>query len=510
MVWSILRDAGLAASLSSGHYPEFLGICGPSHDLSPKDSNPFDFLSLLWPTSLCALIAIETNRYACQKGAPNWHDTVAPEIWTFLGIILLMGIKRLPRIQLYWGGDDFVSVPTLARYMSRTRFWAIWRYLHVTQGECPAREGLSNKIKPVIDTLSHTFLQYYSPGQELSVDEAMVKYKGHVGGKVCMPRKPVKLGFKIWCCSCSCCGYLCTFQVYHGASRDLVTGRKVPERGLAKRVVGNLVAPFVGVNHVLYCDNFYSSGPLVDSLARDRIFFVGTIKKNAKGFPAVLKNAKLPKGSYLSETVDGKSSFVFHDRREVCFVTNVFPEHMDTPVARLQPEGVLRHQSVPPLLPAYNKFMGGVDRTDQLRKTYGFDRKSKRYWLRLFFQYFDYAVNNAYLLYKHGYNTHNVCAKDSLGFRLELVHVLLKVVGSKPGTGVQKDTKRNAQSEQLCELERLAKIGLKRGRCRHCQLTKKAPVHSTSFGCTVCRVRLCKTPSPVLGNFIGIQLNWFY
>ena len=60
-----------------------------------------------------------------------------------------------------------------------------------------------------------------------------------------MPRKPVKLGFKIWCCLCSCCGYLCRFQVYHGASRDLVTGRKVPERGLAKRVVGNLVAPFV-------------------------------------------------------------------------------------------------------------------------------------------------------------------------------------------------------------------------------------------------------------------------
>ena len=43
---------------------------------------------------------------------------------------------------------------------------------------------------------------------------------------------------------------------------------------------------------------------------------------------------------------------MFHDRREVCFVTNVFPEHMDTPVARLQPEGVLTYQSVPPLLPA--------------------------------------------------------------------------------------------------------------------------------------------------------------
>ena len=93
-----MRDAGLAASLSSGHYPVFLGMHGSSQDLNPKDSSPFDFLSLLWRASLCALIAMETNRYACQKHAPNWHDTGTPEIWTFLGVILLMGIKRLPRI----------------------------------------------------------------------------------------------------------------------------------------------------------------------------------------------------------------------------------------------------------------------------------------------------------------------------------------------------------------------------------------------------------------------------
>ena len=41
-------------------------------------------------------------------------------------------------------------------------------------------------------------------------------------------------------------------------------------------------------------------------------------------------------------------------------MSNVFPERMDTPVARLQPERVLRYQSVTSILPAYNKFMGGV------------------------------------------------------------------------------------------------------------------------------------------------------
>ena len=88
---------------------------------------------------------------------------------------------------------------------------------NIIESKRPAKEGVSNKLKPVLDTLSRTFLECYSPAQELSVDESMIRYKGHVGGKVCMPRKPVKQGFKVLCCSCSCCGYLCTFQIYHGA-----------------------------------------------------------------------------------------------------------------------------------------------------------------------------------------------------------------------------------------------------------------------------------------------------
>ena len=80
---------------------------------------------------------------------------------------------------------------------------------------------------------------------------------------------------------------------------------------------------------------------------------------------------------------------------------------------------------------------------------YGFDRKSKRYWLRLFFQFLDYAVNNAYLLYKQGCIARNICPKDLLGFRLELVHVLLKVVGSKSGSTVQKKTRCKAQGDGM-------------------------------------------------------------
>ena len=42
----------------------------------------------------------------------------------------------------------------------------------------------------------------------------------------------------------------------------------------------------------------------------------------------------------------------------------------------------------------------------------------------IFFQFFDYAISNAYLLYKHSCHAHKLSGKDLLGFQLELVHLL--------------------------------------------------------------------------------------
>ena len=113
----------------------------------------------------------------------------------------------------------------------------------------------------------------------------------------------------------------------------------------------------------------------------------------------------------------------FKDHSDVCFVTNVFSEHVESQVATVQLEGVLRNQSVSPLLSAYNVFMGGVDRTDQLRRTYGFGRKSKRFWLHIFLVLqlsimHTYCTNNSSKI-------HKVRPKNLLEFHLELVYPLL-------------------------------------------------------------------------------------
>ena len=60
-----------------------------------------------------------------------------------------------------------------------------------------------------------------------------------------------------------------------------------------------------------------------------------------------------PVGRYIITSVCRNNYFVFHDR---IAVTNVFPDTMKYKVFRLHPDGVLRAQDVPRLLPAYHQY----------------------------------------------------------------------------------------------------------------------------------------------------------
>ena len=192
------QDRALEASLGSGLYPTFRGIHGPAQSLNLKDSNAFEYLVLVWPESLCGLIAVETDRYAHQKGITDWQSVSVSEVWSFLGVVILMGIYRLPRIRNYWSKDRLLGISAVQEFMSLSRFWALWSNLHVVDNQSiEVGGGVSRKVKPVLNTLSRIFLSSYNPGQELSVDEGMVKYTGRAGGKVVMPKKPIRKGFKI-------------------------------------------------------------------------------------------------------------------------------------------------------------------------------------------------------------------------------------------------------------------------------------------------------------------------
>ena len=101
-----------------------------------------------------------------------------------------------------------------------------------------------------------------------------------------MPLKPTKRGIKVWVAADSTNRYFTRFEVYSGKDN-------IVEHGLGARVVKSLTSDFKGKYHRVFFDNYFTSLQLLEYLEDDNIYSCGTARKDRKGFPEVLKQAKL-------------------------------------------------------------------------------------------------------------------------------------------------------------------------------------------------------------------------
>ena len=83
------------------------------------------------------------------------------------------------------------------------------------------------------------------------------------------------------------------------------------------------------------------------------------------------------------------------DIRDVFFLTTAHEDVLvEAPLSRgahgkIKPAAVL----------AYNKYKTGANRSDQMLSYYSFERKTIKWWKKLFFHLFDVAVVNAHILH---------------------------------------------------------------------------------------------------------------
>ena len=73
------------------------------------------FFNAMFTYDMWDLIVTETNRYHDQQATAEpakhkgkWNPVTREEMEAFLGIIILMGIVKLPRLKMYWSNDRLV------------------------------------------------------------------------------------------------------------------------------------------------------------------------------------------------------------------------------------------------------------------------------------------------------------------------------------------------------------------------------------------------------------------
>lgn len=478
--------------------PEFEKKIEPKSTYTHK-SQPIDIFQNFFPTTLIDKIVRETNAYAALKGSKNWTDITSAELKAYLGVLLMMGLNPLPDMNLYWSSDSFYNNPEISKVFPIVRFKKITENLHLNDNtkEPPRNSPQYDKLyklRPVIDTLNEVFQQQMENSSKQSIDECMVKFKGRCSLKQYMPKKPIKRGFKVWARCDATSGYLYQFEVYTGK------GDNMENEGLGYNVVWKM-SQNLPRNTLLAFDNFFTSCNLLDDLYSNNIYALGTVRTNRKDLPDILKkqqpkNLKLEKHQFASVTAGPITAYKWMDTRDVTVLSTAHNPRDVTLVKRTQKDGSKREVLCPKAIADYTLTMGGVDHFDHFRASYPINRKSRKFWMRLFFFMLDSAVINSYITYISKF--HNAANHSHRDFRLRLARGLVaNFTAKKQDRAVVFKNKKGGNFGVPDEI-RLQNVGVhlpekngsgKYNRCRFCSTKKEEK--RTNIICITCNVPLC-------------------
>jgi hypothetical protein len=409
---------------------------------------------VFWTHYILRDIVRETNRYATvvdndgnSMGGAGWVDFTVPELKAFMAIWLYMGMKRQPHIESYWHRRGSIyHCSTISKIMTRTRFKALTRCLHITnptnyvrERDLPGYDKLG-QIRWLIEIMQENCKKLWKLGEFCTIDEMMIRYKGsYCPLRQYMPQKPQKWGIKVWCLACSVSKYVWNFSIYCGKSQ-VVRDEQPVARGepkLAHNVVLDLARAIEGRGHVIAMDNFFTSVGLFRDLLSRTIYATGTMRSNRIGVPLVLRNTKEYRKKeqgwmdWRMHESRSMASVVWKDKKPVLLLsTHAQPTTSPGLLVQTVPRrnGAIR-EDIPtsPMHLEYTTHMRGVDVADQLRASYCTQNRSHKWWHRVFFFLLDMTVVNMFLIYIDKCKNMSPVRKpmSHLQFRTDLCEALL-------------------------------------------------------------------------------------
>lgn len=174
-------------------------------------NKPLDLYELFITRHHRVLFASHTNIRAdyelrrqakSDKQSRNWHDTNEWEIGTFLGILLLISLDPSPTIKDYWSNNInkpiYIAIP---KAMPLVRFEQIKRFFKMSD---PLNDADSmgpdwwKKLEPYATDFQKASMQYYLPGNHISIDEQLVLFRGRSRHTTQLHVKEAGQGFKIY------------------------------------------------------------------------------------------------------------------------------------------------------------------------------------------------------------------------------------------------------------------------------------------------------------------------
>ena len=283
-------------------------------------------------------------------------------------------------------------------------------------------------------------------------------------------------------------GCMCDFNIYEG--KDGVQGK-----GLGHKVVTTLCEELYDKNYWIFFDNFFTSVSLMEDLLERQTFACGTVRAHSKGLPSEIipkKEDKLARRQHLCQVKGRLVALTWQDKKPIHFLSTISPAPKpDEQVfaKRRKRDGTLEDVPCPEVVHMYNKYMGAVDRNDQMCSYFTVGIQTKKWPPRIFFFLLERSIVNAFIC---ELESSNHTPHTQLEFRVDLIHKLVENFNGRKDQERPRIHPLEARFTERHFPEHVPYNEKGRPKERECAVCKAGGwVKRCSFMCPDCNVGLC-------------------
>ncbi|KAF9796765.1 hypothetical protein SFRURICE_012616, partial [Spodoptera frugiperda] len=232
--------------------------CGITVDVDGMNS-VIDFFHLVFPQNFIEYLVNCTNSYGnalCNTSKPHtrhsrktvYRETNCEEMMKFLGLTLLQAHVRCPKQRNVFSlSNPLYYHPIFSYILSGRRYEQILRCICASELDAKGE----NKIVKFIDMLTVNFRKIYNAGEELSLDESLLLFRGRLHFRQYIKSKKARYGIKFFELTTSD-GYVLNVKMYSGKETT------EQDMGLIKIMIGIGDRNLKGVN-IVNTSNIYDN-----------------------------------------------------------------------------------------------------------------------------------------------------------------------------------------------------------------------------------------------------------
>ena len=350
-----------------------------------NDGSPYSVMAVL--VEFTNMAGRENPRLVCQTRFRKWQDTDIAEMLTFFAICTYLGVVKVQNRKAAWKRTSVFYQPWLRQRMSLKRFECLVNALNAAAAYNLSDHRLEQEnaehsfwqIQVLVDFCNRKSAFYWHMGRLMSLDEAVIPFKGHHRARCYNKNKPSKYHLKKFGLTCAKTGYNYAHYFYEGKGEERPANIAATTWPIVKLL--DACPELLNANRILAVDNWFTSAAALTQAKNRGVELVGTMRpsrlhlESAKGgtFPldGALKGRGVQRGEFrcytttIGEPAHTHYVTAWQDKQPV-IVLSSYPPHLGRCIRKVREGTAWTAQTFerPSTFSDYNSAMGGTDLHD--------------------------------------------------------------------------------------------------------------------------------------------------